>query len=101
MTAGDAKFSDAMSCSVVFWRSTSRSIIENSASSRVVGQGMRVASISRGELVRIGAGLSEQSVDFRNAGLMTAAGEGGVHEGVEGFTRDFVADQPLAEADDV
>ena len=32
-TAGEAKFSEAISCSVVFWRSSSRSMMENSSSS--------------------------------------------------------------------
>jgi hypothetical protein len=39
-TAGEAKFSLAMSWRVVFWRSTSRSISPNSSSSGTVGQGI-------------------------------------------------------------
>src|SRR5438552_13679790 len=95
MTAGEAKFSDAMSCNVVFCRSTSRSIIENSASSLVVGQCIWVASINRGES---GRGLLEQSVDFGNAGLVTTTGEGRIDERVEGLSSDLVTDQPFTEA---
>src|SRR5688572_11575947 len=95
MTAGDAKFSDAMSCNVVFCRSTSRSIMENNASSRVVGQGMGLPPSVWGVS---GRGLSEQGVDLGNAGLVSAAGEGGIDECIERFSRDLVTDQPLTEA---
>ena len=40
ITAGEVKFSEAMSCRVVFWRSTSRSSRSKTSVSRSVGQPM-------------------------------------------------------------